>query len=279
MSMPYIIIVAGVLNLTMGVVVLTRSTDRKRVLPFALFAFTTFFWAVANFFIYKVGTEVYSRLAYSLGALLVAFLLVWIHGFIGRGGGRRWVARLICLAGFIFTVLPFVGDSVILKAGPGLGMVEGPLYPLYVGYFIVAFIAVIARLAVGYRSADFPAEKKRTGIILAGFVLYGAMSLLFGLVLPIFGIQQFLDLDVPTSIIFVAFTTYAMVNYHWMKVQVLLVDVLALVMVGATLLEVFFSESSEQRFHKSLLFIVVGVMWYLQSRRRTAGTANRRGLR
>jgi len=267
MSMPYIIIVAGVLNLAMGVLVLTRTNDRRRALPFALFAFTTFLWAVANFLIYRTGDDVCSRLAYSLGALLVTFLLIWVDGFVGRGGGRRWIAGLICLAGLIFTVLPFVGDWVI-RAELGAGIIEGPLYRAYVGYFLVAYLVVIGRLVAGYRDAVSRGEKRRTGIIIIGLVLYGALSLAFSLVLPLFGIEQFIDLDVPSSIIFVAFTTYAMVQYHWMNVRVILVDVLALVMAGAALQEVFFTESSEQRIHKFLLFLVVGTMWYLHGRKR-----------
>jgi hypothetical protein len=266
MSMPYIIIVAGVLNLAMGVLVLTRTTERKRAVPFALFAFTTFLWAVANFLIYRTGDDVYSRFAYSLGALLVTFLLIWVDGFVGRGGGRRWIAGLICLAGLIFTALPFVGDWVIRVEGSGI--VEGLFYRAYVGYFLVAYLVVIGRLVVGYRRAVSLGEKRRTKIVIIGLVLYGALSLMFSLVLPLFGIRQYLDLDVPSSIIFVAFTTYAMVQYHWMNVRVILVDVLALVMVGAALQEVFFTESSEQRIHKFLLFLVVGTMWYLHRTRR-----------
>lgn len=266
MSVSYITVVAGVLNLAMGVVVLTRTTDRRKSIPFVLFAFTTFFWAVANFLIHKTGAEIYSRLAYSLGALLVTFLLIWVDGFVGRGGGRRWIAGLICLAGLIFTTLPFIGDWAIRMEGSGIA--DGLSYPAYVTYFLVAYLVVIGRLIAGYRGTVSLGEKKRTRFIIVGLVLYGALSLLFSLVLPLFGIEQFLDLDVPSSIIFVAFTTYAMVNYHWMKVRVLLVDVLALVMVGAALQEVFFTESSEQRFHKFLLFLVVGTMWYLHGARR-----------
>jgi hypothetical protein len=264
--MSYITIVAGVLNLAMGVVVLTRTTDRRKSIPFVLFAFTTFCWAVANFLIHKTGAEIYSRLAYSLGALLVTFLLIWVDGFVGRGGGRRWIAGLICFAGLIFTALPFLGDWAVRMEGSGI--VEGLAYPAYVTYFLVAYLVVIGRLVVGYRGTVSLGEKKRTRFIIVGLVLYGALSLLFSLILPFFGIEQFLDLDVPSSIIFVAFTTYAIVHYHWLNVRIILVDILALVMAGATLQEVFFTESSEQRIHKFLSFLVLGVIWYLHGARR-----------
>jgi hypothetical protein len=264
--MSYITVVAGVLNLAMGVVVLTRTTDRRKSIPFVLFAFTTFFWAVANFLIHKTGAEIYSRLAYSLGALLVTFLLIWVDGFVGRGGGRRWIAGLICLAGFIFTTLPFIGNWAIQKDGPGIA--DGFSYPAYVTYFLVAYLVVIGRLIAGYRGSTSLGEKKRTRFIIIGLILYGAFSLLFSLVLPLFGIEQFLDLDVPSSIIFVAFTTYAIVHYHWLNVRIILVDILALVMAGATLQEVFFTESSEQQIHKFLSFLVLGAIWYLHGARR-----------
>jgi signal transduction histidine kinase len=170
---------------------------------------------------------------------------------------------VIYATGGIFLLLPFIGGLVVssIHKSATLGFVEerGILFPLYAGFFILAYGIVLFKLIQLSRTTDSE-NRKRNRIILTGFFLYGGLGILFGQILPYFGYEQFTDLDVPSTIIFVGFTSYAIVHYRWMSIKVIAVEILAALVSGMALLEVFLMETFGQRVYKSVAFVIVSVL-------------------
>jgi signal transduction histidine kinase len=256
------ILVSGILNLIMGIVIIFGSKEKRKSLPFALFSFATFLVALSYYFIHNSEFPVSVRISYSLGALVPTFLLAWIHQYASKHP-QRWKDILIYAAGGIFFLLPFMDDLVVssIHKDATLGFIEdkGILFPLYAGFFIAAYGIVLFKL-IRLSLATGIENRKRNRIILTGFFLYGGLGIIFGLILPYFGYEQFTDLDVPSTIIFVGFTSYAIVHYRWMSIKVIAVEILAALVSGMALLEVFLVETPEQRIYKSVAFVIVAVL-------------------
>lgn len=257
-----IVLIAGILNLLMGVVIFFGSREKRKSVPFALFSFSTFLVALSYYFIHNAEFPAAVRVSYALGALIPTFLLAWIYQY-SASNPRQWIANLIYAVGGVFFLLPFLDGLVISSihrhAVYGFLGEKGILFPLYVGFFMIAYAIVLVKLVQLSRSRK-RAERKQHRLILTGFALFGGLGILFGQVLPFFGYEQFTDLDVPASIIFIGFTSYAIVHYRWMKIKVIAAEILVALISGMALLDVFLAEGLGETVYKSASFLIITVL-------------------
>ena len=157
-----IILIAGVLNLIMGVVVLFGEGDSQGKYSFALFSIVTFIWALCVFFIHRSDFTIFVTLSYSIASLFVMCLISWAYHF--SLGVNKWNFRsfYIYILGIIFAVLPFINGLVVFnihKDSSGVFISDnGPLYNLYTSFFIITYIFVLWSLIKLYKSSDY--EKK-----------------------------------------------------------------------------------------------------------------------
>jgi len=252
------IVISGIANLIMGIVILAGAKNKKESLPFALFSFSTFLVGLTEYFIYRSDFAVSVRLSYSLGVLIPTFLLAWVFNFSSATVSfKKTIA--IYATGLVFMVLPFIDELIIgnIQKSDVLGFIadNGVLYPLYVGFFIVSYLIVLIKLLRLTKIQDGK-KRKQARAISTGFFLYGAIGIFFGLILPAFGYDRLTDLDIPATVVFVGFTTYAIVEYRWMNLKVIMVQLLALFIIGAALFEIFMAEGLGVVIYKSVMFLV-----------------------
>ena len=257
-----IILTAGILNLIMGAVIFSGSREKSKNLPFVLFSFSTFLVALSYYFIHNSEFPASVRFSYSLGALIPTFLLAWIYRY-SSVNPRQWISNLIYAVGGLFFLLPFFDGLIIsgIRRDEVYGFLgeKGALFPLYVGFFIAAYAVVLIRLIQLSHSKE-RVKRKQHRLILTGFSLFGGLGILFGQILPYFGYEQLTDLDIPCSIIFVGFTSYAVVQYRWMNIRVIAAEILAALISGIALLDVFLAEGAGERLYKSVSFLIVTVL-------------------
>jgi signal transduction histidine kinase len=254
-----IIIFTGIINLILGVVVISGARTEKGKLSFALFAFSTLVWSLADFFVYKTHSAIFDKLAYSSAVLIPTFLLIWIFDL--QNHSKKRITRLsIGLIGLLFILLPLINNLVITSIKPDsiTGTTEevGPLFIPYLAFFVLTYLFVLYKL-VRHNLKSLGEEKNRYRTILIGFLLYGAGSILFGLILPAMGYEKFTNFDVSCSLIFVGFTTYAIVQYKWMNIKVVAFELLAIFIIGASLMEIFVADTPAQRIYKATMFAVL----------------------
>jgi len=106
-------------------------------------------------------------------------------------------------------------------------------------------------------------KKRQIRFILIGYSLYGGLSIAFAFVLPLFGFSGLIDADVPESLIFVAFTAYAIVHYKWMNVKVIAVQLLSLLIVSMSLINIFNSSSFQEEIFNLISFLILLTLSYL----------------
>jgi len=254
----YIIIFTGIINLILGIVVIFGSRTEKGKIPFALFAISTFIWSLADFFVYKTGQAISDKLAYSTAALIPIFLLFWIYDLLDEN--KKILKEILTgIVGSIFIISPLLNNLVITNIKPdsttGTTESAGPLFIPFLSFFALAYLFVLIKLVRHFLKSSGE-EKNRYRTILTGFLLYGAGSIMFGLVLPALGYERFTNFDVSCSLIFVGFTTYAIVQYRWMNIKVVAFELLAIFIIGASLMEIFVADTIGQRIYKSIMFVV-----------------------
>lgn len=262
-----IILIAGVLNLIMGFVVLfSHGEEKQGRLSFVLFSMTTFFWALSVFFIHRTNYTIFVILSYSIGSLCAMLLSSWAYHFSSEVSRWRFRSFFIYVLGMIFAVIPLMNGLVvknIQKTVDGSFVSEnGPLYLAYLGFFAFAYILVLLSLINLCRLSK--SEKKyQARIILTGFSIYGILTIIFGLVLPIFNFNTLIDFDVPSSLVFVVFTSYAIVKYNWMKIKLIAAQILSLFILGISLIDILNSTSMQDRIYHLFTFVILLVLSYL----------------
>lgn len=262
-----IILVAGVLNLAMGIIVLLGHGEKGRgKLSFALFSIVTFGWALCVFLIHRTNYTFFVPLSYSIASLCVTFLSAWTYFFSLET--CRWKFRpfLIYTLGLIFTIMPLIDGLVVFNVheNPAGEVISenGPLYLLYTCFFVFTYLFVLWSLVNLYR-LSLAEKKSQARIILAGFSIHGILVILFGLILPIFNYDKLIDFDVPSSLIFIAFTSYAIVKYRWMNIKVIAVQLFTLLIMGVALMDVLNSNTFSDRIYHIFAFTVLALLSYL----------------
>lgn len=254
---------AGVLNLIMGIIIITSRSKSKGLLEFSLFSFVTFIWAMCNVFIYTLQNPIFVNMSYAVGAIIPMFLIAWICKFSYEKAERRVrysayaIGAILCVLSFFEGVI--VSNVRYSEAG-GLDNSDGFLSFLYIGFYVFAYVFTMYRLTVLYRRSTSWNVKSQTKIILLGFSIYGFSGILFSLILPVFGYDALADLDVPNTLIFVSFTTYAIVQYKWMDIKIVAMQILVAIMVFLSFFEITTANTLGQRLYKILVFIIFSII-------------------
>jgi hypothetical protein len=244
----FIFITTGILNLIMGVtVILGGGPTKKQNLPFALYSFSSFLLSLTYYFIYRTQILVFDRIAYSLGALIPMFLLLWGYNFHSRKPKVIWLIP-IYLVGLFLAVAPFIDGIFIhnIQRSDSIALVEdkGVLFPLYILFSLIVYVFVLFVLLRSYQKGD-KNTKNQIRLILTGFSIYGALTITFAMIFPLFGYDRLTDLDIPSSVIFIFFTGYAIVQYRWMNIKMVAVEVLSVVICSVALMDILYANSFE----------------------------------
>ncbi len=260
-----IILFSGISNLIMGFLVGFGSDDKKGKKSFVFFSISTFIWAVFVFLIYEYNFPITVRLSYSGGALMITSLLLWVYNFTSTSEVRKSSFLKIILPGLFFLFVPFIDGLLICNIREnsigGFDADDGVLFPLYAFYILFVYIFVIFRLVKLLRVTS-ENKKRQVKAILKGVSLFIGLSILFVFVLPLFGYDKFIDFDVPFSMFFVVFAAYAMVKYRLMNIKIITVQVLALVVLAMSFVDIFSTQNVQMTFYKIFIFITLAILFY-----------------
>jgi len=191
------------------------------------------------------------------------FLVTWICKFSYEQTNRT-VSYLAYVIGIILFVLSFVDEAIVsdvrFSESGVLSNSSGSLSFAYIGFYIFTYVFTLYRLITLYRRSSDENIKKQTKTILLGFSIYGLNGILSGLILPTLGYDAFADLDVPNTLIFISFTTYAIVQYKWMNIRIVVTQVFAAIIIFLSFFEMLIANTWEQRLYKILTFIAFSII-------------------
>ena len=243
----------------MGTLIFFGSNERGSRF-FSVFSFATFLSTLCSFLMYREGMPIFVSLVYASGALVPTALLLWIYSYTSLKSKSLSQYVYIIVLGLFFALLPFLDGLLIFnirKSGTiGFETDNGVLFPLYLAYFLIAYLIVLIKLIKKYKLSNNE-NKHQVKIILIGFSLYGGLSILVGQILPLLGYDKLIDMDVPTSLIFVGFTTYAIIHYKWLNMKIITAEIFAIAIIGISASQIFLSTDTPQRTYNIVVFVIL----------------------
>ncbi len=231
-----LIAIAGATNLALTIYVYTRNTKARLNRNFLYFGGSLVLWCLVNLLLLVFKDTFFIRLTYSVGTL---FSLASIYFVITLSGitVKKWILRLLSVVCFFWSIIilftPLVLNQLVRSVGFGWATVDGPLMLIWEIYILLMILtSIIIPLTVLKKSSDI--RKKQIQYYITGEGLFALWVIIVFLILPLFGINQFNNLDSPATLFLVGFTSYSIVKYNLLGIKSLFFQALmyALVIIG-----------------------------------------------
>ncbi len=269
-----IILIAAILNISLGVLVLKRDPKSKVNITFAIFAFVGGLWVLMNFQSLYFSSNIFlTRLTYSTGAFLIGSTTGWILVFCPTKKLRPFSLSYFLVSyvtGFILFVLSL--SSLVVKSHSGYtatgSLIQyGPVFSVFAFYGIFSLILWLVMLFYSFIK-ESGIKKNQIFFVLLGVFLFGGIGMFFSVILPLFGINDFTMLDSPCSLFLVGTSTYAIIKHRLWDIRLVLVKSLTYSFIILSLASIyifiiyFVSDyfSSSLNISPNVTFVVAGLL-------------------
>ena len=222
--MDKIILIAGILNTILAIIVYTRAKNRIQK-TFSYLIFIIAIWAFTNVIYYNIPTYPFVNISYSVGAILIAAIFLWISDLSNKKVNiiKKTMLIIAVMIMVIVSLLPggIIKEESISTPFGGLEIEVGPLFIIYALPAIFILLSSLVILIKRFKSAS-GLYRLQLSYILLGFLIPIGIVVIIDFILPNFGIYDVASLDVTTSIIFVGFISYAIFKHRFMDIKVVL---------------------------------------------------------
>src|SRR3989344_3659930 len=225
--MGIIILTSAILNLLLGLYVYVSKRRSLIGILFFIFTFFSGYWVLTNFLVGLFPFLFTFRHIYSIAALLMPASLVWIVYF-SENKIKKTFFTIIGIIGLLFAIVANFTDLIIqdvegIYYGGAEKLIYGNLFPYFVIYSIFCIGYSILSLVNSYRKSK-DIKKQQVKYVLFGILVYGIVSSIVSLILPLlFKINYLIPLDSPSSLFFVFFTAYAITRYRLMDIKAIII--------------------------------------------------------
>lgn len=221
--MYLVIFIAGVLNLILGIVTVTRARTRVQK-QFGYLVLFISFWVFVNFTYFRVPLYPYVHFSYAVGAFLITAIFFWVAAFV-KLQIRPVIRWIILVSSVIISGLSMVPGWVVGKQiliGPIQYIVAlGSVFYIYAAFGSIIFIAASVILLRAFRKTQ-GIERLRMSYVVLGFVVPIAIIIVVDFLLPVFGVLWSAGLDSPTSLVFAAFISYAILRHRFFDIRIVI---------------------------------------------------------
>lgn len=235
------------LNLILGIVSILKSENKRVAYPFTGIILASIIWGISIMLIDFQDTaeaKVYWARFSFFGPIFIPYLLFdFVLHFPNRTKGG-WVNNTsnyvyfgIIALGTLFINLALFSDQII-SGGQFIDKTIKYSYgSLYIPFFLYFIVSIGFSLGYLFRKYLNSAGLTRLKIkyVLTGFIISVFFALLFNMILPILGIDQFSNLG-PISLFFLfAFTSYSVMYHRLFDIGTFMAKVIKNLLVGAFL--------------------------------------------
>lgn len=260
-----VLIVGAVLNLSLGLIVLIKSKNFTVKILFFLLTLSLILWSVSNYFsvVFSDASLIlmWMRIVMFFAVLQTVFFLLFAFAFPeGKFNikKRLLIGYLILVALTLLVVLsPYMFSSVTVS-------VDGARAPKIEKGILLFVITAIGSLITGFsvlikkflHAKGYVQEQIKFLFIGASLMFF--LMLLFNLILVvIFNKDTFVYLGTYYTLLFVGFTTYAIITKGLFNIKLLLAEAGSLIVVFALFVQILLSKSINQGLANGVLFLLV----------------------
>jgi signal transduction histidine kinase len=242
-----LLLISGVI-LALGVIVLLNNYKKLENISFFLFVIPVCGWLVTNYFADN-SNQLYwnlnfTKMAMFFGISIAFFLLLFTLFFIKNKQNKVNKFWIIALATpyVIVSLISLVGSTVISSVQKIGGIAEisfGVLSSVYFVVFLGFILASAYRLISGYFKSR-GSDKQRIAFVMIGLISSFVIATITNLILPfIANFYVFSPYGAFSTILFVSFTTYAIVRHKLMDIRLVVARSLAYILLLAALAGIY----------------------------------------
>ena len=220
--MVWFLFFVSLVNLLIGVIVLTRGPHKKINLSFGALCFASSVWIFNNFLTgISESPSFWLRGAYAWGGFVPSSGLLWVL-YLCHAKNIKLKAWLIYIAAIFFFISSYFDGLIIdridhVYVGQFDGT-TGPLFLFYVIFFFGTSSLLLFTLFLSLRKAQGLRRAQLLYVFIGAF-LYIAISDTVSFLLPLFGYNKLMSIDSPSSLLFLGLTAYAITRYRFMDVR------------------------------------------------------------
>jgi len=240
--MVWIILVAGLLNLFLGLFVWSKNKKERINILFALFCLIVGIMISINFVFRFIPSINVVKWSYAFSVFLAPVAILWIYELDKKRLSKLKITLLFLPALIFFGINIF--STLIIKNINNLtafGYIgdTGKLFIYYATYISLCIIFAIGKLYIMQKRSTSLITKLQARYTLIGLMLYASSASFTSLVLPsFFNIYNFTSLDSICSLFFIIFTTYAILKHHLMNIKIIATELFVSIFVLAILFNV-----------------------------------------
>ena len=220
-----VLILSSIAIALLGLAIFVRSSVESSNRRFALLSLSMISWIVFNYLSdYATTFDLWFTRLVFVGGLLTAWtLLFFIHDFPNKGviGNRKILSphTILTTAGVPLVLSPYFIESVGEES-----IHTGPLYVLFVLYVLYSLAMYIIVAVRQFQRAGSPIAKRQTFILFGSITVYGALTVLSNVLIPLFADNWSSSRLGPIfSFIFVAAVAYSIIKYRLFDLKWLVV--------------------------------------------------------
>ncbi|MFA6423670.1 MAG: GAF domain-containing protein, partial [Patescibacteria group bacterium] len=217
-------LVGGILNAFLGFIVLLRDRRKASNRWFFLVAMLSSLIGILNFLLRIVGNPNILPPIWGIGVLMTYVGIIWLKVFLkGKSVKNSQIILLLLLGSLGVVITQFKGfldnihrvSEIVFKGN------SGPLFILMLSLQLFGFLYIII---YGFKQKNHSQGllQEQLQYVLIGMIGYGVVAITAGVIFTSIGIPQYAFLDSPASLIWVGFTTYAIVKHRLMDIRLVI---------------------------------------------------------
>jgi hypothetical protein len=256
-----IIYVTAVVEIILGIFIVLSNRHNKVNQLYGIVCFVTVCWIISNALIVLQPSDFWVRNSYATAIFLAPAILIWIEYFITKKNPGHLKTFILFGSTIIIYCITLFSDLVIenvqVTAIGGFDGTFGPLFPLFALDWGIVSIYILFLVTKAFRNSK-GLEKIQFGYIAAGLYGFGFVAGIVSFILPLLGITELIPLDVPSSLIFIAAMSLAILKHHLFNIKVIAVQLITFALWIFILIRTMLSETPKDfMIQGSLLLITV----------------------
>ncbi|MDD5738474.1 MAG: hypothetical protein PHY72_00890 [Candidatus Pacebacteria bacterium] len=267
-----IILIAGVANITLGLLPLLKDPKQKLNQWFGFFCFVFASWVLSNFLLIVFPSPFWLKSTYAFGALSATTSTFWIWKICNKKITKikffiaSTLSATMVILCYLKIIVPQISSNEFSQAYAGSYEYSGNqlFFTFYFACLLATFTYMIGSLINGYRHSVDEIHKKQIGYILIGVCLSLASISVGNIVFPLFNLYRFTPiLDSPSSLFFIVFSMLAISRYRLFGIRVILTEILVITMGSFLMALPFLMESISFVILTSVIFALFCLFGFL----------------
>ena len=216
-----IVALCGLANLLLAFYVYRKNIKDRVNVSFFYFGSATALWCFTNFASMMLKDLFWLRSTYAVSCILALAGVFFTYALSNKKLSKFLTIFLSVITAVFFLLnllTPLSIESITSFTGFGFETVTGPLIHFWEFYFF-SMVLIIVCIPLSVINKVDEQRKRQILYFLAGETIFAFWGIFVTIVLPMLGVSDYINLDSPSTIFLIGFTSYAIIRYHLMGIS------------------------------------------------------------